>query len=403
MSDRRSYHPWSAEDIHRYLSEDMSVSELTAFENSMKDDPFLRDAVEGYQGHSRIHIDHHIQRLKDHFQPKDSAGLSIPKVWWGLAASLIVGVVVWYTLPNMMNPGNEMAAHNDVAENPEPDVGVVSMRKDGAAPQLEQSLLDSMAVGDSLLLVDLSQEDNMTERNVSITRRAFKKRTPGIKGVVSGTVLDVDGHPIDGASVFFPQNQAHITTNEGGSFHVLLNAPETIAVVNQKGFVARRFTLDNQGDLGFVLEKDAMAYVPPELDKPEVKIEDVSTYDKTTSSSVQLSDPNPFDKISIRQNQTPPESFTTAMPSKGYKRYDRYISRSMRYPEEARAAGIQGDVIIQFKVAANGLPYDIEVIQNLGYGCDEEAIRLIKEGDTWQPAQDRMIARVKYTVSFKLN
>lgn len=51
---------------------------------------------------------------------------------------------------------------------------------------------------------------------------------------------------------------------------------------------------------------------------------------------------------------------------------------SIQYPEEARINGIEGIVVIGFNVDTYGIPIDLEIIEGIGYGCDEEAIKYIK-------------------------
>ncbi|MBK7212134.1 MAG: TonB family protein [Bacteroidales bacterium] len=63
-----------------------------------------------------------------------------------------------------------------------------------------------------------------------------------------------------------------------------------------------------------------------------------------------------------------------------------FLSGNIIIPEKARIARISGKVYISFKVRADGSIYNIRVVKGLGYGCDEEAIRLVKMMPTWNPA-----------------
>ncbi len=55
----------------------------------------------------------------------------------------------------------------------------------------------------------------------------------------------------------------------------------------------------------------------------------------------------------------------------------KFISEHLRYPKEALEKGIEGDVIVKYKVSGKGEVMDPEIVKGLGYGCDEEAIRLV--------------------------
>ena len=54
-----------------------------------------------------------------------------------------------------------------------------------------------------------------------------------------------------------------------------------------------------------------------------------------------------------------------------------FIRENLRYPKEALEQGIQGDVIIAYKVNGKGEVAEAKVVHGLGYGCDEEALRLV--------------------------
>jgi TonB family protein len=62
-----------------------------------------------------------------------------------------------------------------------------------------------------------------------------------------------------------------------------------------------------------------------------------------------------------------------------------FIGALLRYPEEAARNNIKGTVIIGFTISENGELMDFKVIQSLGYGCDEEAIRVLKLLPDWLP------------------
>jgi len=85
-----------------------------------------------------------------------------------------------------------------------------------------------------------------------------------------------------------------------------------------------------------------------------------------------------------------------AKPKKGVKKYKKYIDQNRVYPEAAKAAGIKGEVSIEFIVGEDGRPTELKISQSLGYGCDEEALRLIREGPDWKGTG----VRTEYKISF---
>jgi TonB family protein len=62
-----------------------------------------------------------------------------------------------------------------------------------------------------------------------------------------------------------------------------------------------------------------------------------------------------------------------------------YISHNLKYPEEALKNKISGKVYVSFIIEKNGSITNVQVIQGLGSGLDEEAIRVIKNSPRWKP------------------
>jgi len=61
----------------------------------------------------------------------------------------------------------------------------------------------------------------------------------------------------------------------------------------------------------------------------------------------------------------------------GSKAFRLFIDENLRYPGEAAEAKITGSVIIGYDVLDNGTVQNAHVQKSLGYGCDEEALRVI--------------------------
>jgi TonB family protein len=82
-----------------------------------------------------------------------------------------------------------------------------------------------------------------------------------------------------------------------------------------------------------------------------------------------------------------------------------FIRDNLVYPEMAKEVGVQGKVICNFTVGKDGEVYDVNVLRGIGYGCDQEAIRVIKMMPKWIPGkQNGRPVNVKFNlpISFKL-
>lgn len=69
----------------------------------------------------------------------------------------------------------------------------------------------------------------------------------------------------------------------------------------------------------------------------------------------------------------------------GHEAMLQFLSDSLQYPEKAIQNAISGEIEVGFLVNKDGSLSHIKVIKGMGYGCDEEAIRLVSIMPRWQP------------------
>ncbi len=62
-----------------------------------------------------------------------------------------------------------------------------------------------------------------------------------------------------------------------------------------------------------------------------------------------------------------------------------YFKVSMVYPKVASDLGISGNVVVQFAVNEDGTISDVSLVKGIGGGCDEEALRVIRDMRPWNP------------------
>jgi len=64
-----------------------------------------------------------------------------------------------------------------------------------------------------------------------------------------------------------------------------------------------------------------------------------------------------------------------------------FVAKNIRYPEDAKNQAISGRVYVSFQINSDGSLSDYKIEKGVGYGCDEEAIRVIKlTKQQWFPA-----------------
>jgi protein TonB len=83
-----------------------------------------------------------------------------------------------------------------------------------------------------------------------------------------------------------------------------------------------------------------------------------------------------------------------------------FIQKNLKYPEIALENQIEGTVVVEFVVEKDGSISNIKVLKDIGGGCGNEAMRIIKMMPKWTPGKQRdMAVRVKMRapIKFKIN
>jgi periplasmic protein TonB len=170
-----------------------------------------------------------------------------------------------------------------------------------------------------------------------------------------------------------------------------------------------------------VFVEEAMEEVPPteqvfELPPPPPTIVIAET-DDDTEEDVEIPDTDFDDKTVVAPPPPPPP------PPGGGQKDDRifesveiqpeypggqdamyaYIGKNFKYPDEARRFEIEGRVIISFVVDEEGGISDVKAVmpeaRQLGYGLEQEAIRVVKGMPRWKPGRQlNRAVKVRYTL-----
>lgn len=62
----------------------------------------------------------------------------------------------------------------------------------------------------------------------------------------------------------------------------------------------------------------------------------------------------------------------------GLKAMRQLIKDNLRYPAAALAEKVEGRVYLRYGIDYQGNVSEVKILQSLGHGCDEEAIRIVK-------------------------
>lgn len=73
-------------------------------------------------------------------------------------------------------------------------------------------------------------------------------------------------------------------------------------------------------------------------------------------------------------------------PKKGMMDFYKHVGKKFRTPD---IKGLQGKIIIGFTIDKNGSIIEPKILKSVGYGTDEEAIRVLLDYPDWNPGEQR--------------
>lgn len=161
-----------------------------------------------------------------------------------------------------------------------------------------------------------------------------------------------DGTPLAGVNILVKGSKQSVVSDGKGQFTLQAPVGSTL-VFNSVGMEPKEVRVAEQKELHVVLQPDMKAL-------SEVVVIDYDQAKPTTTS------PDPI-------------------PEGGYQVLNAYLSQHLRYPEEAQQLKVKGTVGLEFTVEPDGSLSHFKISKSLGYGCDEEAVRVLLQGPKWKP------------------
>jgi TonB family protein len=225
----------------------------------------------------------------------------------------------------------------------------------------------------SSIAADLQPTD--AKRRSEVSGSTARSVTTPAK-IVHGKVMSAyDEAPMPGVNVVIKGTSTGTVTDQHGNYQIALTDPEQVLVFNFIGMTSAEVRTSGKEEINVRLNEDVTSL-------SEVV---VTGYGTSTNASGTTS------------------TFEMAEPDGGRRSFKKYLEKNLQYPPAALENRIEGKVTVEFTVQPNGQLTDFKVVKGLGYGCDEEVIRLIKDGPPWtpskrneQPVQETIKVRLKF-------
>lgn len=418
-----------SEDIERYLRGQMSPAEMHALEKRALHDPFLADALEGGSTLPPDEFASDTKSLENRINRRVAGKRTGVKWYYQAAAALLLGAsaVLVYMLarqeqsvtPITMNTQEESKLHeesvpladtiaaaepeqDDVADGealstpaepgssgtPEASSAARAERPDVQPPPASTDASDEREImpreptdtGDgreaTIVLHDTAEAQHFARKDAR-GRQALQPQSAGpvreilaekaveVKGqTIRGKVTDIDdGIPLPGVNVIEKGSGVGTVTDLNGNYELTIPANAQSLVFSFIGLQSREVYIP--------AGSDSTAEVDIQLEQDVAALSEVVVVGYGTEEDFEFEG----------------TKWEPAEPAGGKREFKKYLENEVRYPEIAIENKVEGKVTIQFTIEPTGTLTDFKVVRSLGYGCDEEVIRLISEGPQWKPTK----------------
>ncbi|MDP4290331.1 MAG: TonB family protein [Bacteroidota bacterium] len=147
--------------------------------------------------------------------------------------------------------------------------------------------------------------------------------------------------------------------------------------------------------------KSSIKFTPPVIAPDDQVKEEMKSQDQLTEAKVDISiadvvgndkggtDIAEVQKKVVIEEEEKPLLVVEQNPEfqGGYDAMLKFLHDKMQYPTLAQESGIQGTVFVQFVVSKTGKISNVKVLRGIGGGCDEEAVRVVREMPNWIPGR----------------
>lgn len=433
--------------LRRWFSGEITVREEQELDRFAQDDPFLAEALEGYRSQPEANHSAKVDQLKTRFiQKKDRRAIPLWRVAASVAVLILAGFALWQVnsspkadLAEMtpevpeetftadqeaqtaadelsadpiqetetqasprstepaIKPNNSTLAERkpsaskitserassikkDIPEG-EPKPGSIALADDTEKEQEQvakkakevakapiiafDEVEEAVRPAENQARIQMEKEASPLSETPNSIRSASQIPSspaftlPSENILVNGKIISEQGKPVAGARIIAPDTNIQTTSDQFGNFLLPTGAShdarQSLEVAYQNYPPQTYFYPRKTDSLPLILLEPSAASISRSANRKSAF---------------------------LRQKAKAPDSQILG-PKIGYPAFEKYIKENLKYPKAAKNAGAKGTVVLQFEIDDKGRPANILISKSLGYGCDQEAIRLIRKGSDW--------------------
>jgi TonB family protein len=392
----------------RYSRNKMTDRERNAFERELQKDSFADDAAEGLASIQPEEVEEDLSILRKRLERKTVKKQRF--IYYRLAASVAVLMVIT-TIFILIERNRSSKLMNEISNNRVaiaiPESSPLT-KPAGEAGETEKQLTPVQKKEDNSTTVQTFMDAEKVEvqpykaKSESLTKaenaRSLEIKAPeriivadqlatpaativadeaATRNQIRGKVVSSeDNQPIPGAVIIIKGTSIGTITDTGGYFKLTLpDAASHSLVASFIGMESKEF--QSRGD----------SIVKVNLDPSALALNEVVVVGYGTQRKQDITAAGAVSSIDMREKVSGSE-YNPPEPVSGRENFDKYIEDNLRRPD-IQKKGDRAVVVISFVVQINGSIDSLKIIRSPGQAFSEEAIRLIRQGPGWKPANDK--------------
>jgi hypothetical protein len=392
MQDRNKNKRLKFPDFFRYRRDKMSGEERNSFERELQKDLFAAEASEGFATLEPAEAHRDISDLEKHLKRRVANRQRL--IVYRIAASIAVLVTVSSLLIiiERNRPPKEIAVVTDHSETlditkslpvtAEPDKKEFSekpsvrIEKKGELSADIQSKKQSDLSIKEVLKSDYKYMDSTDKIDVQPINELLRSEKAAVAAPVilkekkssllqaEGKVISAeDDMPVPGVSIVVKGTNSGVVSDSEGNFKITLPDSEGHTLVASFiGMETKEFEASPDTPLNIRLD-------PSLSSLSEVVV---------TGYGVRESESEP---------ETQPARYLPPQPAGGKSVFDKYIRANLVWPDTV-ITGQKAVVVLNFLVHTDGSLDSIKIIKSPGKIFSNEAVRLLRAGPAWKPAEE---------------
>ncbi|MDB5279771.1 MAG: hypothetical protein JWR61_4726 [Ferruginibacter sp.] len=428
MADNKTNIIYTAENIQQYFEGRLSPEAMHAIEKAALDDPFLADALEGYEAMNGKEWRQQLNEAKAQIAAKENTRKATPVItvfkWWQAAAAVIVlaggiGLAYLFNRPSTVNNENVSIADLKQKDSSE-QVAVAETKSDSIAARSDSQQQRVVVIKDNpkRLIAQLKTKQVSDSTTVAMNENADKaeeKVKPGLIRNDESKEVATEDNASNMPSVAAPAaaskafkkdanngaegyNNTSLSKNNTvlrNYFSATVTAPDNTPLpfanvlvldenVGTYADAKGRFKLAAADSILNIRVRAAgfMSQVYPIKsniadNRIVLNEQQVATKDIVQFKNKKL--PGTMPKITMQL-----DTLLNVEPEDGWSNYDTYLSNNVMPDRSIAGKNIHGEVEVTFDVHKDGTLSNMNIAKSLCAACDAEALRVIKEGPQWK-------------------